>query len=397
MSTIRTRVLVPLMVLAPVALVGVAAWLSFDAIAYRDDPVAAPAAPGAPAVVAAGVGTSDLTAPNPPAYDALLSRGAEVYAANCFACHGGTGNGRGPLAANLSPQARDFTDRNWMASQSDGVLFTSVQRGVTGTSMPSFAGRLPQDDIWAVVAYVRGFSPGVRLDSAPDAVPAPADAGQGRELFQARCAGCHGADGHGDGPAAATLGTRPRDLADPGWLAGRSDEQLVGTLSAGLPGTAMPAFGDELTPQQSRAVVGYLRELAGADQRPNPLQGWAQRAFLAYCASCHGATGDGNGIAAGRLDPAPRDFRNPSWMSAQTEERLADTIRTGRPGTAMPPFAGLLNDDEIARLAEYVRAFAAPASVPGADSAYRYDPHALPGEASAPATEASAPPSSPRR
>lgn len=327
---------------------------------------------------------ADKVAPKPAAYDGLVGRGAKVYAANCFVCHGGDGNGEGPWAPTLSTPARDFTDSGWMSSQSDGVFFTSILRGVPGTPMPSFAGRLSERDIWAVTAYLRGFSPEVDLDSVPGEAADNALAALGRDVYAEQCAGCHGETGAGDGDAAKSFDTPPRALADGDWLSGRSDQQLHSTIVSGVPGTSMPSFYDELTNPQIDAVIAYLRRLAHVEPRPNPLVGWAPESYLSYCASCHGANGDGQGIAAGRLEPPPRTFRNPAWMAGQTDEKLADAIRNGRPGTAMPPFGALLSDAEIDRLVEYIRAFAGPEAIPGADSAYRYDPSTVTG---APSTE----------
>ncbi|MBI1759077.1 MAG: c-type cytochrome [Actinobacteria bacterium] len=363
------------LLLVAVAGIGAIAWFA------RPDRAAPSATP--PGELVAGtdvVNAATPVAPRPAAYDQLLARGAEVYAASCIACHGGDGAGNGPLARNLPVPARDFTNRGWMSSQSDGVLFTSILRGVPGTPMPSFAGRLSERDAWAAVAFVRGFSPQVRLDRTPRSEPVPAGAtALGDRVFAASCAGCHGAGGHGDGPAAASFAAPPRNLANRDWLAGRTDQQLRGTLMAGLPGTPMPSFANDLTAPEIDAVIGHLRRLAGGSYRPNPMVGWGEETFLGYCASCHGVDGNGQGVAAGRLDPQPRNFRNPMWMAGQTDAALAAAIRAGRPGTSMPAFGALLSDDEIARLTEYLRSFAQPAAVPGADSSYRYLSDQLPG------------------
>lgn len=376
MSPSRSDILAGLVVGASAALVGVLAWVGSGGATDR-----VASAPAAPVDLGAAAENRPL-APQPPAFAALVGRGAEVYAANCFACHGGSGDGQGPQAPTLSTPARDFTDSGWMAAQADGVMFSSVQRGVAGTPMPAFAGRLSAADTWAVVAYLRGFSPQTWLDSAPGVVSdPPGDGGLGTQVYAAQCAGCHGDLGAGDGPAAGALDPPPRDLADRGWIAGHTDDQLAGTLVAGVPGTAMPSFADTLDPAQMQAVIDHLRQLAGGVPRAHPVVGPDQQAYLAYCASCHGANGDGDGIAAGRIAPVPRDFRNPAWMAGQTDEGLVGAIRDGRPGTAMPPFADLLSEQQIAALAAYVRGFAEEPTVPGAGSAYRYDPSTLPGAA----------------
>ena len=369
MKHLRSSLVYTLLVLSSVGLLVWAGVAAFTAVTNRN---VEPPASDVPNVIAGSFagGAAAPVAPVPEAYDGLLARGATVYAANCFACHGGDGAGKGPLSENLLPPARDFTDTGWMSSQADGVLFTSIQRGVAGSAMPAFAGQLSERDTWSVVAYLRGFSPTRVLDTG---LAAPA-AGMGREVYEAQCAGCHGVAGGGDGPAAASFKVPPRALSNPGWLAGVSDHRLIQTLRTGLPGTPMPSFDQVLSDGQMGAVVDYLRVLAAGTYKPNPLSGWARENYQAYCASCHGVEGNGKGIASGRLSPAPRDFRNPTWMAGQTDQRLRNVISSGRPGTAMPPWRAILEPDEIARLAEYVRAFAGEKAIPGAGSAYRYDP-----------------------
>lgn len=321
-----------------------------------------------------GRGGDARNAPTPAAYDSeRLSEGAEVYAAHCQACHGGSGAGNGPWAeVGMETAPRDFTDQEWMSSQSDGVFYTSIQRGVPGTAMPSFEDRLTEDEIWSAVAYIRGFAPKVTLD---DSSRSGEENAEGKELYAAKCAGCHGVDGEGDGAAAEAFGTQPRQLNNAEWLNSKSDDELLNTITEGLPSTAMPAFRDELTTGESESVVSYLRELADHELQPNPQQGgWAERNYRAYCASCHGIDGDGSGPAAGRLDPEPRDFRNPQWMAGQSDGHLTDVIGEGRPGTAMPPFQALLTKDERASLAKYIKDFSSPEAMPGAGSAQRYSP-----------------------
>lgn len=317
--------------------------------------------------------TTAMTAPEPAAYDSkLVADGAEVYAANCQVCHGGSGAGNGPWAdVGMKVAPRDFTDNEWMSSQSDGVFYTSIQRGVPGTAMPSFKDRLSEKEIWAAVAYIRGFSPTVKLDAPKN----PDDVEKGKKLYASTCAGCHGADGSGGGVAAKAFGTQPRKLNNPGWLNSKSEDELVNTITEGLPNTAMPAFGDELTHDDTQSIVRYLRQMAGAPERDHPQQGgWAERTYQAYCASCHGVDGDGDGVASGRLDPEPRNFRNPQWMAGQSAQDLAKTIGKGRHGSAMPPFAALLTQDERTRVAKYIKDFASPEAMPGANSANRYSP-----------------------
>jgi len=76
---------------------------------------------------------------------------------------------------------------------------------------------------------------------------------------------------------------------------------------------------------------------------------------------CHGVTGDGNGPTAQYLNPLPRDYRLGQFKFKSTKpaekvrsEDLARVIRYGIPGTYMPSFL-LLEDEEMHAIVEYVR------------------------------------------
>jgi mono/diheme cytochrome c family protein len=65
---------------------------------------------------------------------------------------------------------------------------------------------------------------------------APAVAGTNEEaklLFQNVCATCHGPDGTGNGPAAATLDPKPRNYTDAAWQASVTDDELKKTILLG--------------------------------------------------------------------------------------------------------------------------------------------------------------------
>lgn len=85
-----------------------------------------------------------------------------------------------------------------------------------------------------------------------------ADPAAGQVLYAASCTACHGVAGDGKGPAAVALKPKPTDFTSPGWLAGRTDEQLTTSIRAGRPGTAMTPF-TELTDTEVADLVAYLR------------------------------------------------------------------------------------------------------------------------------------------
>ncbi len=67
------------------------------------------------------------------------------------------------------------------------------------------------------------------------------------------------------------------------------------------------------------------------------------------CAMCHAP--DGKGYSALKTP----DFTSPKWQESKTNKEIADTIKNGKPGTAMKSFADQLKEDEIEALVKYIR------------------------------------------
>ncbi len=89
--------------------------------------------------------------------------------------------------------------------------------------------------------------------------PSDALVQEGKTLFSTNCASCHGANGKGDGMAAAALNPKPRNFTSKnGWINGPKISGIFKTLSEGVSGSAMVAF-DALTPKQKFALAQYIR------------------------------------------------------------------------------------------------------------------------------------------
>jgi high-affinity iron transporter len=111
----------------------------------------------------------------------------------------------------------------------------------------------------AAVARWMGAALGVALEERPAHSPSAASGGR---LYAQQCAQCHGALGFGDGPAAAGLTPPPARLADPAVLAAATPLDVYRRISLGVPGTAMPSFGDALSAQQRWDLVLHVVALA---------------------------------------------------------------------------------------------------------------------------------------
>jgi high-affinity iron transporter len=95
------------------------------------------------------------------------------------------------------------------------------------------------------------------------ALAAGGDAAKGKVLYEGRggCVNCHGAAGRGDGPAGKMLNPPPADFANQKSKA-KKDAELLKTIQDGRTGTAMAAFKGQLSEQEIRDVLAYVRSLS---------------------------------------------------------------------------------------------------------------------------------------
>jgi mono/diheme cytochrome c family protein len=185
-----------------------------------------------------------------------VARGAAIFASDqgCAPCHGAEGRGDGPVASSFpceipdlnDAQTRQITVEAWYGI----VSFGKTEQ--TGCVMPPWNRRLNEAERWDVASYI------YTLKYTPDM------RSQGAALFAANCADCHGAQGLGDGPQAASLERRPANFGDPSLLVDRSDEDIRSVLVNGIPalGDGAHQFADQLPEADQWAVVAYVRSLA---------------------------------------------------------------------------------------------------------------------------------------
>jgi mono/diheme cytochrome c family protein len=99
------------------------------------------------------------------------------------------------------------------------------------------------------------------VDPAALMAPSPELTGRGQDLFRQNCVPCHGDSGRGDGPAAATMSPRPRDLSGAaGWKNGYDLPGIFRTLTGGIPGTSMAPF-DFLSKRDRMALAHHVQAL----------------------------------------------------------------------------------------------------------------------------------------
>jgi len=92
-----------------------------------------------------------------------LNEAQQLYAQNCAACHGKSGDGNGVFSGeqiqsqNEANSPTDFTDPRLMLSASPALLQGKLIRGGMGTGMPMWGTIFTEDQTWALVSYLYTF------------------------------------------------------------------------------------------------------------------------------------------------------------------------------------------------------------------------------------------------
>lgn len=231
------------------------------------------------------------------------------------------------------------------------------------------------------------------------AIAPPADFTRAESIFRQRCAFCHGEEGDGKGDAAPLLTPPPHSFVDQPFQLVTTDnglpteDDVYRTISEGMPGSAMPPWRMLLPAADRRELARYVmwlqkkrfieRQVAAAAERrargkaaptaeeilrkadatfapgpvlelpPKPafspeLAATGARLYEDNCRVCHGARGDGFVAqelkdSLGRIVRA-RSYNAGCYEGGYSDERLAQRILLGMPGTPMPGFAGALKE-----------------------------------------------------
>jgi len=229
---------------------------------------------------------------------------------------------------------------------------------------------------------------------------------RGRVIFERTCYVCHGVEGLGDGPSAASLvsrqktpmtdffkllgmdvkgeqlPSRPANFHNQVAMRLNSPFMMFETIRLGRPHTAMPAFG----PKPAYGALPFSPRLADAQIWDVLFYEWSfattpqtvamaraiyqERAIntgvaAVTCAACHGTAGDGRGGARSgemaakvwgwRQQASAGVFTNATLMAQRKPSELYQRILNGR--GLMPAYRGKLTEEEIWALVDYLWTF----------------------------------------
>ena len=300
----------------------------------------------------------------PPALDSpdLVRLGAGHFHSGCAFCHGAPGIPVSPIARHMLPSPPDLTTS--MRPWKDEELFWIVQHGIKYTGMPGWVALEREDEIWAVVAFLKRI-PALDAEGyralALGGVRMPGQSGEELATVESNpqsagaCARCHGAEGSGPTSALVPI------------LHGQSVAFLTAALQAYAAGTRrsgiMQPLAADLGAQDIRRLADYYARLASPKTQlrattKNTMTERGRRLAtegdpangIPACNACHGRDA---------LASYPRlAGQNAAYMAGQLGLWKAGHHTATGGAAIMAPIARRLGDGDIGAVTSYLSGLA---------------------------------------
>ena len=107
----------------------------------------------------------------------------------------------------------------------------------------------------------------------------------------------------------------------------------------------------ELKKVKDESIVEAVQESPSSSGKA----GSGKRVFGTYCVNCHGQSGKGDGPIGQSLVPPAANL---TLLGKKSDHEILDTIRKGKPGTAMPSWKNDLSAQDILDVLAYIRTLA---------------------------------------
>lgn len=300
----------------------------------------------------------------PPSLDdaALVLRGATHYDLGCSPCHGAVRGSTPRIAGAMlpPPPSLPLVIPHWSAAE----LFYLVKHGVKFTGMPAWPAQQRDDEVWAIVAFLRRLpeldvpeyerlahaeTPGALWDLASGSNTGATPP----SVIVHTCARCHGVDGLGRGVGAfPVLAGQRADYMRNALLAygnGKRHSGIMGPIAASLSAEQREQV---VRHYANRSWPGDEPATSGVPATDSPGQTIALRGLpdrmIPPCASCHGAADAVAYPAYPRLSGQPAPYLTQQLRLLQQRQRGGSEY-----AHLMHAFVDRLSSDHIRDVSAY--------------------------------------------
>ena len=232
----------------------------------------------------------------------LVVKGAGHYEFACLPCHGSPSLAQPRVARQMMPTPPDL--RESVPQLDPDELFYIVKHGIKFTGMPAWPARQRDDEVWAMVAFLRklpgmdpqeyqrlatGAAPESRRVPMEDLVPSTGVP----EAIVASCSRCHGLDGRGRGagafPVLAGQGPQYLRASLEAYAKGERHSGLMEPVAAALGLDDMQAVADHYAARGAAAAPNDARDVEGDVTRGRQIahEGLPDK-LVPACITCHG-------------------------------------------------------------------------------------------------------------
>jgi cytochrome c553 len=296
----------------------------------------------------------------------LVRLGAGHFHSGCAYCHGAPGMPVNPVASRMLPPPPPLSDaaKSWDTRE----LFWIVKHGIKYTGMPAWVAQQRDDEVWAVVAFLRGLphlTPEQYRELALDRVEIADKSGPELATTESdpqaagACARCHGAGA--TGPASRLVPVLHGQKAE--YLTAALQAYATGNRSSGI----MQPLASDLDAEAIAKLARYYARLASpqpraqADAEPASLErgrllatAGSPQGRVPACNACHGETG---------FATFPRlDGQHAPYVQRQLELWRSGLNAGTDNGAIMAPIAVRLTDAQIRDVSAYYASLAAKAA-----------------------------------
>jgi len=281
--------------------------------------------------------------------------GQEIYSQSCASCHGEFGEG-GPNPSRAGDIIFPISTAEYLKTRDDFTIRAIIAQGQPNYGMSpfgsSFGGPLEDEDVDAVVAFIRSWEADPPVELPPEIV---IDVGETvlldtKQIYDQLCSQCHGLNGEGG------IGLA---FDDPQFHDTRTDSQLNSAINVGHDATSMIGWGDVFSADQIQKMVLLIRQFRpslASDQPTTATVSFSDDVmpvFESDCIICHGNFGGWDASSyttvLGTGDHAPVIIPGDPENSLLAQKMVG----THSTGAIMPP-AGLLPEHEIQIILDWI-------------------------------------------